>query len=79
MATIDDFTAKYLPLIVPLGNGNGLFFVRCHQCHCTSPSHTSPDDLIVLAKAKAAGWSVTKVGTEFRCFCPTCTAKQGGN
>ncbi len=72
--TIDDFVAKYLPLITPLGNGNGQFFVRCHCCQRTSPPYTSPDDLRILAIAKDAGWTMKKAGTTYRLFCtlPKC-------
>lgn len=65
------------PLIRVLGNGNGSFFVRCHCCHATSPGHDSPDDLKVLANAKASGWAIVKVGDEFRLWCdkPVCQAQ----
>lgn len=72
--SVDDFTAKHRSLVSILGNGDGLYFVRCHCCHATSPACTSPDDLRILANAKTAGWAVVQVGETYRAYCakPIC-------
>ncbi len=76
--TISEFTNKYTPLTLIVGNGRGQYFAKCHVCFGSSPVCDEYDDLKVLAKAKAAGWTMVPVaGQPMRLFCttPKCQAQ----
>lgn len=63
------------PLVAILGNGKGRFFACCHWCHAqTYPAIERPDDLRILADAKADGWTAERQADgRHRLACRRCT------
>jgi hypothetical protein len=66
------------PAVALLG-ATGRWFAQCHGCQASSPTWPAPDDLRVLAAARAAGWQVRTrpaawfaVTGRFYLVCPRC-------
>lgn len=56
-----------------LSNGRGRWFTACRWCNHTTPAIDCPDDLRILAAAKASGWRVyPKAGGGFHVVCRPC-------
>lgn len=64
------------PLVRLLSNGVGRYFATCRWCCRPSPAVDGPDDLRVLAEAKADRWQVRFENGERIAVCPLCVPQR---
>jgi hypothetical protein len=65
-------------LLQILGNGNGLFFAKCHWCHMQTAALDAPDELRILASVQVDGWHIERIaGEPYRLTCLMCRPQRG--